>query len=133
MSKIRALSEPFYNALKNDDGLLYPLLERVKQDHTLMLAIRDSYINIYYRGGSILKLTEKDKKSYKPFFDKKYNVYDKPVPVDELPDTIDNREHVIKWIDAFPYLKDIMDSFFSKNSKPEREFQQLVKRSTLIC
>lgn len=52
---MRALSTTFMNDLKSN-GILHPLLERVKQDHTLMLSIRKDYINIYYRGGSILKV-----------------------------------------------------------------------------
>ena len=39
-------------------GYLKPVLDRVKSDQTLMLAIRDGYINVYYRGGSLLKLEE---------------------------------------------------------------------------
>lgn len=125
---MRELSGLFFEDLKNDDGRLYPLLERVKQDHTLMLAIRDGYINIYYRGGNILKLSEQGQNGYIPFFDMKYNKHGKSIPLGELPASISNRDHILKWIDAFPYLKSLMDSFFAENNKPEREFQQMVAR-----
>jgi hypothetical protein len=66
---MRQISKEFISDLKNEDGMLHPLLKRVKQDHTLMLAIRNGYINIYYRGGNILQVTEKSKGFYEPFFD----------------------------------------------------------------
>ena len=40
-------------------GMLQPVLELAKSDDTLSLAIRDEYINIYYRGGSIMKIERK--------------------------------------------------------------------------
>jgi len=69
---MRALSEHFMDDLIKPDGLLYPILKRVKIDHTLMLAIRENYVNIYYRGGNILRVTEQSKGSYQTFFDVKY-------------------------------------------------------------
>lgn len=120
---MRALSENFIDDLKG--GLLKSLLERVRQDDTLMLAIRDNYINIYYRGGNILNLEEK-KGIYQPFFDRRYVKTEIDIP--SLPKSISKPEHVKKWIDAFPVLKQTMDISFSINSKPEREFQQLIAR-----
>jgi len=40
------------------EGLLNPILARVKKDQTLMIAIRENYINLYYRGGKLLRVTE---------------------------------------------------------------------------
>ncbi|CAE6724037.1 hypothetical protein [Candidatus Nitrotoga fabula] len=54
----REISQPFMDALKN--GLLKPILERVKHDETLMLALRGKYINIYYRGGNLIEIREND-------------------------------------------------------------------------
>ena len=51
----RGLSTTFLNDLRV--GCLAPLLERVKRDDTLHLAIRNQYINIYYRGGNLLKVS----------------------------------------------------------------------------
>lgn len=121
---MRGLSESFLCALQN--GLLQPILKRVKQDHTLMLAIRDNYINIYYRGGNLLKIEEHNDAHYPAYFDEQYNKSGKSMPY--LPEAIKSDEDVKKWIDAFPHLKEIMDFYFSNNSKPEREFQQLVAR-----
>jgi hypothetical protein len=130
MSKIeksmRALSEEFMEDLREGDGCLSPLLKRVRKDDTLMLAIRDGYINIYYRGGSILKLVEKKSHKYQTFFDSNYNKLGGSLP--DLPPEIQDIEQTIKWVEAVPHLKEIMDFYFSSFSKLECEFQQLVVR-----
>jgi len=109
--KKRALSKDFLNNLKNSNGLLYLILERVKQDHTLMLAIRNGYINIYYRGGSLLKITEQNKDSFQFSFDKQYATLGAILPA--LPATIRNHNDVKAWVDQYSKLKEIMDIYFS--------------------
>lgn len=123
---MRELSVSFVNDLVNDNGLLHTILERVKKDDTLMLAIRDGYINIYYRGGNILKIQEQGNGAYQSFFDEQYNKAGKTVLV--LPKSIKSQDDAKEWVEAFPHLKEIMDYYFSGKSKPEREFQQLVAR-----
>jgi hypothetical protein len=123
---MRALSDRFMGDLLNDNGLLHPILVRVKKDHTLMIAIRESYINIYYRGGNILRIQEQNKSFYRASFDKNYNF-----PGQELPDspaTITNKEDSDKWVSSFATRKNMMDEYFSKHSKPEREYQQVIAR-----
>ena len=122
---MRALSEQFMANLIKSDGLLFPILSRVKKDHTLMLAIRESNINIYYRGGNILKLTE-DKKGYKTFFDSNYSKLGKDTPT--LPDAIEIQDDAEKCVISFPILKNFMDEYFSVHRKTEQEFQQLIAR-----
>lgn len=123
---MRGLSEEFMKDLKDQDGLLYLILERVKHDHTLMLAIRENCINIYYRGGNILKLTEQKEHVYNAFFAEAYNKtglsYPKP------PSIIKSINDAKKWVEAFKYLKEFMDFYFVDNKASEREFQQLVVR-----
>ena len=123
---MRALSQAFMNDLLNPDGLLHPILKRVKQDHTLMLSIRKDYINIYYRGGNILRVKEQRNDSYSAFFDNEYNKSGLPIPV--LPCAIENQEAAGTWVGSFQNLKGIMDFYFSEYSKPEREFQQVLAR-----
>ena len=53
---MRKLSNTFLDCLKS--GFLSGITEYVKHDHDLNLEIRDSYINIYYKGNSLLKLSE---------------------------------------------------------------------------
>jgi hypothetical protein len=122
---MRALSEEFVRDLKNPDGLLHPILKRVKEDDTLMLAIRTNYINIYYRGGNILEII-KQRGSYKTSFDNKYdryNKYETPISL-----TIRLKSDAEKLVKEFSLRKEIMDIFFASKNKSEREFQQLVAR-----
>ena len=121
---MRKLSDVFLNDLRV--GLLQPLLVRVKQDNTLMLAIRDGYINIYYRGGNIVRVKSKSNGRYSPAFDSQYNIFNKTLPC--LPADIVSRSDVEMWLESLPLLKEIMDFYFSAHPKPEREFQQLVAR-----
>lgn len=122
---MRNLSAKFISDLREPTGVLYPIHERVGKDHTLMLAIRSDYVNIYYRGGNILKITNQNTGSYQAFFDNKYGKSGQQI---NLPYVISCQEDANKWIDYLPLLKQTMDFFFSQNNKPEREFQQLIAR-----
>jgi hypothetical protein len=122
---VRELSQQFFDDLKNAEGMLRPLLDRVKQDETLMLAIRDGYINIYYRGGNLLRVHEENG-CYRSFFDAKYNKGQRVLP--NFPEVIRCQSDARSCIEAFPQLKETMDLFFAGHCKPEREFQQLVAR-----
>jgi hypothetical protein len=124
---MRKLSDNFMNALKESDGLLHPILERVKQDDTLMLAIRDNYVNIYYRGGNILRFEQQQgKNSYQSSFNNQYNKSGKTIPF--LPPVIKSQDDAKTWIDEFPHLKEIMDKYFCEQGGAEREYQQLLAR-----
>jgi len=123
---MRRLPQAFINDLKDKEGILYPLLDRVKHDDTLMLSIRDGYINVYYRGGNLVRVSYNDNGTYKAFFDTRYNKTEIPLP--EPPKTIKSLDNTNAWIAAFPSLKETMDISFSTNSKSEREFQQLIAR-----
>ena len=118
---MRGLSERFMDDLKSG-GRLNPILERVKSDHTLMLAIRKGYINIYYRGGNILRITE-GRGFYRTFFDVKYGL-GKSIANSE--DDIRNQTDAQQLVTFLPDRKVIMDKFFAAKGNAEREFQQLV-------
>src|SRR3972149_6562277 len=135
--KSRCLSEQFRQDLMGGDkkgnkeeGLLFPLTSLVKKDHSLSLEIRNNYINIYYRGGSLLKLSAvKNKKhTYKPFFEIKYgrNEVEVDTLIKKLPPQISSRGDLERWLDNFTRLKSVMDSWFIDNPNKEREFQQMV-------
>lgn len=105
-------------------GVLYPLLELVQKDYTLDLELRKGYVDIYYRGGVILKIKEK-KQYYTAELDRKYisdsNIYD----FDKLPDKISLVDHANEWRKAIPLLKYNMDlHFFDKNTMMERDITQ---------
>jgi hypothetical protein len=123
---LRHLPEPFLQDLLQPDGRLHPVLERVQKDQTLMLAIRENAVNIYYRGGNLLRLAEQKHGRYKADFDEKYNLRGQSLPA--LPANIQRYDESAQWVTAFPILKQVMDEYFSVHSKPEREFQQLLAR-----
>ena len=123
---MRKLSAKFMGDLVGSNGVLHPILTRVKKDHTLMLAIRKNFINIYYRGGNILNLKEHNKGFYQASFDNQYNKSGVFIP--NSPTQINNQSDSKSWIDSFPSRKNIMDEYFSIYGKAEREFQQLIAR-----
>lgn len=128
---MRGLSTQMIYDLKN--GFLSPFLHRVKTDNTLDLQIRNKYFNIYYRGGSLILVSEV-KGQYYLKFESKY--LSQPIPgylsialspnFQKIP--ILNITDVNNWLDAFPFLKNQMDLWFGKHPKNEREFQQNVVR-----
>lgn len=122
--KMRGLSEKFITELQS--GLLQPVLNLVKNDSTLCLEIRENYINIYYRGGNILKITEKED-SFDAWFDRKY-LDEKNTKIPKLSASLATSDDVRNWIEVVPFLKHEMDLWFGKHPKNEREFQQLMLR-----
>lgn len=122
---MRGLSKTFISTLKS--GFLQPLLDLVKRDSTLCLEIRENYVNIYYRGGNILKIEEKGD-SFNASFDRKYLDEDSTRVPKDLPSLLGVPDDVKKRIDVMPFLKHEMDLWFRKHPKNEREFQQLMLR-----
>lgn len=125
----RCISEDFVNSLKQ--GILHPILNRIKHDETLFLAIRKNYINVYYRGGNLVKIEEESSLSYKMSFNENYNNFendDLKRKLPDLPKKIVSIEDSKIWSDYFPFLKERIDFHRYKNSELEREFQQLVVR-----
>jgi hypothetical protein len=123
---MRRLSDVFMRALSDDSGTLNPITQRLRQDSTLDLQIRSDYINIYYRGGSLMKLSLV-KGVYTAKFDAKYRK-DPSLPLPNLPDVLKTRRDAVRWVDAFQHLKLLMDVYFSKGKGAEREAQQLIVR-----
>jgi len=119
---MRGLSSYFFNELKT--GSLILLLDYVHNDNTLDLEIRDNYINIYYRGGNVLRVKYKRNSGFLFHFDEKYL---KKHPF-IIPSTLENLENKQDWDNFFPLAKQAMDYYITKNTKQEREFQQLVVR-----
>ncbi len=121
---LRGLSDDFVSDLKQ--GILAPVLERVKSDDTLCLEIRDGFVNVYYRGGNLLRLTEGA--SYAAAFDQKYFAGQAREWFAELPIVIQTEEQSRGWVERFPLLKQAMDLWFASHPKTEREYQQQVLR-----
>lgn len=120
---MRKLNDAFMSSLLT--GNLSILLNKVKSDDTLCLAIRENYINIYYRGGNILRVIQNGKE-YFPKFDLKYCNH----KYDILPykDKIKNCISIEDYIDCIPFIKAEMDLWFYEHPKSEREYQQIIYR-----
>lgn len=119
---MRGLRESFMSDLKQ--GKLSRLLQIVQKDDTLCLEIRENYINVYYRGGNILKVSEMAP-GYSIEFDSNYCVKDNTIWT--KPD-FSNIQTIDDYIDALPLLKREMDLWFYEHPKNERETQQLILR-----
>lgn len=126
MTYQRALSPKFLGDLKSVNGSLTPLLQRVRNDDTLMLALRGSYVNIYYRGGNLLKVSAMLAGGYSATFDANYNQAGHVVP--DFPFMIGEALDAQKLADSISALKYTMDHYLTVHPKSEREFQQLVAR-----
>lgn len=119
---MRGLSPQFMQDLLTGD--LAVLLERIRLDHTLDLQIREDYLNVYYRGGNLLKLSA-GAGGYTAFFDRRYA---KGAPLPALPSTVADAADMALWVGAFPELKLAIDLFLGRHPKEEREIQQSICR-----
>ncbi|AKV04398.1 hypothetical protein AKJ09_11061 [Labilithrix luteola] len=118
----RGLSPDFFADLEG--GLLAPLRERVERDRTLCLELREDYINVYYRGGNVMRVSPAAG-GYSAFFDPKYfEGAAPPMPSPRLRQPAD----VAAWITALPRLKEAMDLWLGRHAKDEREVQQQLLR-----
>lgn len=106
-----------YNSLT--EGKLKDIMQYVADNKNgLSLQIRDDYLNIYYRGGNILRINGVN--SF--YFDKNYFGKDNPKRIDEMKKLVDifrNNNHE----EFFEKAKNVMDEWFIKNPKSEREEQ----------
>ena len=118
---MRKLDDEFLKDLKERKGKLFSLTEAVKSDPSLCLELRGNYVNVYYRGGNLMKVTQTGNE-YRIFFDKNYF---KAGGKTALPD---EREGIDTWLDVSPKLKQAIDRWFGKRKKDEREFQQILLR-----
>ncbi len=100
------------------EGMLATIKDRVLADHTLCIEIREDYVNIYYRGGSLLRLTRKSY-GYEALFDTNYG----KSQADSLAKEIRTKKDAMTWVNAFASIKQAMDL---GGLKEERVAQQLV-------
>lgn len=126
----RGLSQEFLKSL--NEGLLSPFLDLVHKDHTLDLEIRNDYINIYYRGGNLVRIKH-SRKAFLAYFNNKYfkdGLYENMIEeYDPNPyNPINNEETINEWLKRIPILKHSMDFWLTKHKKDEREFQQVLVR-----
>lgn len=98
--------------------------ERVLADRSLCLALRENYVNVYYRGGSLARISTRPG-GYVARIDERY-FGDAPPP--PIPRRLACATDVGAWLAAVPLLKDTMDLWLGRHAKDEREFQQLLIR-----
>lgn len=116
---MRKLSEPFMDLLQN--GFLSELTKRIRCDSDLDLEIRDNYFNIYYKGNSLLKLSEDKYKKYKVEIHKKF------LEGLDIPTYLKDEEATQIFIKNIPMLKqNIIDH--GKHSI-EIEYEQMIIRA----
>lgn len=116
--KTRHISEESFWKIFTE-GELNPLLESVKHDDTLDLELRGDAVNIYYRGGSLFKISKRTN-GYKIEFNTKYCINPSLI-LDGTP----SAEVAVRNI---PLYKQAMDWYFHAHPKYEREFQQVIVR-----
>jgi hypothetical protein len=115
---MRTLSTQFLSDFKS--GHLSPLLERVKSDLELDLNIRKDYINIYYKGHSVLRLDNNYSASIANEF--------KNVML--LPQKLSSPNEVSQYLSILPSLKENVNKYKAKTkSSYEIEYEQLIIRS----
>lgn len=135
-SRVRGLSPAFLDSLKN--GVLREVHQLVLADKTLSMFIRDGYVNIYYRGGNLLKIAERRGGGYTFKFNTNYakTKSRKIAAVLGSPNwtalkqvsSVKSIEDARVWLQQLPQLKQCMDIWFGEHPRDEREFQQLIAR-----
>lgn len=113
----RRLTNNMLNALE-PGGVLNPLLAAVAQDDRLRLEIRDCRFNIYYSGGSLLRVAG-SQSGWEMHFDAKY-FKDGSTELPHLRTHSSTAEDSRVWVEAFPALIAGMDNWWIRNPKIER-------------
>ena len=116
---MRGLDQSFVDDLQT--GLLAPFLQRVQCDHTICLEIREQYVNLYYRGGNLLRIGTR-RGTYQAEFDLRYTRNETGTPPLDLSDrALTDDGDIAAWLGLFPRLKLSMDLYFGRHPKLERE------------
>lgn len=123
---IRGISSRFVDDLKN--GELAFFLDEAKANPGICLEIRQDYINLYYKGGNAIKITEKNR-GYSYHFDSKYCLNKGDDQHFQYLSTLDPRD-TRQFIEAWSTILREMDSWLIAHPKPERDFQHnLIKQN----
>lgn len=116
---MRRLSENFINQLKT--GFLSKILQLAIDDYDICFDIRKDYINLYYKGHSLLKLTE-DKPEYYSV-----DIHSKFIDDLRIPSNLINAETTQQFLDSVPYLKRNIQKV--SNRSLEIEYEQMIIRA----
>ena len=94
---MRKLSTEFMDTLSS--GFLSEIKNKVIEDKDLDLQIRENYLNIYYKGNSLVKLDEINSEQYS------LDIHEKFLKNVEVKDLVDERT-TKKFIKQIPKLKE---------------------------
>lgn len=116
---MRILSEAFLTALKS--GFLAGLTRLVTSDPDLSLEIRNGYINIYFKGNSLLKLAETGSAGYKT------EIHPKFIADLDLPSRLVDEATTARFLRQVPQLKHNI-AMYGRRSL-EIEYEQMIARA----
>lgn len=116
---MRTLNENFVTELKTG-GLFSPIVDAVINDTSLDLEIRNGYINIYFKGNSILKLNENGT----------YDIHEKFLTGTGLTKTnFSSCNDVSDYLNVLPIIKNNVINVKSRRPTLEIEYEQFLIRS----
>lgn len=133
---MRKLDDQFMKDLR--EGTLQEITKLLRRDLTLDFHIRTNQVHIYYRGGKIWDIKKLTRNRYRTSFDRKYGKKcwkvelhgDPKLDIENktivLPAQLESELDVEKWVLGIPFLKQVMDEYFSQKASTEREYQQHV-------
>lgn len=116
---MRKLSATFINSLKS--GFLIGITKKIVSDSDLTLEIRNNYVNIYYKGNSLLKLSESVSGRYKA------DIHQKFKDGLDIPLDFTDQETTTRFLDNIPLLKENIIRY-GKHSL-ETEYEQMIIRA----
>lgn len=128
---MRRLNQRFLDDLRSGE-LAFFLTQVLNKSNMLSLEIRDSYVNIYYRGGNLLRITQK-KNGYAFHFNERYCLNKNDDSSYERLHSLDVNS-AAAYAESFPIMVQEMNSWFAANPKPEREYQHnlLISNHSII-
>ena len=118
-NNMRKLSTTFLNCLRS--GFLSEITECVRRDPDLNLEIRDGYINIYYKGNSLLRLAEAGSPLYY-----KVDIHRKFSEGIRLPPDL-TKSGIPQFIENIPLLKENITRYGRRSL--ELEYEQMIIRA----
>ena len=127
---MRSINQRFIDDLLTGDLAFF--LNEVKQpEQELCLEIRSGYINIYHRGGNLLKITQKQS-GYQFRFDARYCLNKSDDTNYRLLSSLSPND-ADSFIKYFHLMKAEMDTWLDKHPKSEREYQhQLIRANPAV-
>ena len=117
---MRSIDTRFINDLLCGE-LSYFLTEVKNNRNRLSLEVRNGYINIYYKGGNLLKVTQKSK-GYSFHFDAKYCKHKDGNKNFELLNNLHSND-IDSYKKYFHLMMQEMDAWFDEHPKEERDYQ----------